>query len=215
MKYFVVVLLVLVADGAVANAQLFGQRNLGRPLSRASRAGATISELNTDAGQVTGTERFIRGNRDRASFVGADQSETQSFVGSQQASTSGVIVSSTAGIEPPPDRSDEINQAIEAPNEKKMYLPKVVLSAEFVAESRAVAARRVTQQLQRSMMSALQQPIEVLVEGESAILRGVVKSAKEKRLAETLVLFEPGIWKVDNRLVVRPDSSVEAPRPAR
>lgn len=42
----------------------------------------------------------------------------------------------------------------------------------------------------------------MLVVNQTAILRGVVSSDKEKNLAATLALFEPGIWKVDNQLQV-------------
>lgn len=213
MKLLWLILILLIADASVVQAQLFGQRTLGRPLSREPRRAASMPEVNADTGPVTGSERFIRGNRDRTSFVGADQGETQSFVGSQQGSTSGVIVSSTAGIEPPSDRSDEINQEIKAPTSKKMYLPKIVLSSDFISTSSQTAENRFTDQLGRTVKLASKQPIEVSVVDGSAILRGVVSSAKEKRLAETLALFEPGIWMVENQLQVQSSPPRTAPLP--
>ena len=72
MKLSMLILGLVFFDAAVAQAQLFGQRNLGQPLGRRARQAASMADTNADAGQVTGAERFIRGNRDRASFVGAD-----------------------------------------------------------------------------------------------------------------------------------------------
>ncbi len=54
----------LVVSPAVA--QLFGSRNLGQPLSRRPRP---MEVANATAGQISGTERFLRGNRERTDFV--------------------------------------------------------------------------------------------------------------------------------------------------
>lgn len=193
------ILILLLSEMAIADAQLFGTRTLGQPLGRLPRASAAPS---ADSGRVTGSERFIRGNRDRNSFVGADQGETQSFVGSQQGSTSGVIVSSTAGIEAAVDRSNEINEVLETPPSRKMYLPKIVLSPELIVSRQTNVKPIAKEQIRASINLASSQKIEVLVVNQTAILRGVVSSDKEKKLAATLALFEPGIWKVDNQLQV-------------
>lgn len=197
-----VVLVLFLSEMAIADAQLFGQRTLGRPLGRQPRAAALSNTSNADAGRVTGTERFIRGNRDRNSFVGADQGETQSFVGSQQGSTGGVIVSSTAGIEAAVDRSAEINEVLETPQTKKMYLPKIVLAADLYDGIEPVPELSVIEQVTTTVNLASSRRIEVSVLNQTATLRGAVSSQKEKRLAETLARFEPGIWKVDNQLRV-------------
>jgi len=213
MRYLGIVILLL-SEMAIADAQLFGTRNLGQPLARQPRAVAAPS---ADSGRVTGSERFIRGNRDRNSFVGADQGETQSFVGSQQGSTSGVIVSSTAGIEAAVDRTNEINEVLETPPSRKMYLPKIVLSPELIVGMQTDVKPIVKEQIRKSVNLASLQKIEVLVVNQTAILRGVVSSDKERKLAATLALFEPGIWKVENQLQVKqsvqpnPSPSIEFP----
>ena len=213
MRLLLLIMFLLAFDSSCVHAQIFGQRDFGRPLDRQSRRAPSVADSNSDAGQVTGAERFIRGNRDRASFVGADQSETQSFVGSQQGSVEGEIVSSTAGIEPPLDRSAEINQAIKMPTPKKMHLPKIFMSAQFIAETNRIVASRSTGQLQRSVNLASQLPIEVSVVERTATLRGVVTSAKEKRLAETLALFEPGISNVRNQLQIQSSPRIPVVQP--
>ena len=197
-----IILVLFLFQMSIADAQLFGQRTLGRPLGRQPRAAALSNTSNADAGRVTGNERFIRGNRDRNSFVGADQGETQSFVGSQQGSTGGAIVSSTAGIEATVDRSAEINEVLETPPAKKMYLPKIVLAADLYDGIKTVREATAIKQVTTSINLASSRQIEVSVVNQTAILRGVVSSQKEKHLAETLALFEPGIWKVENQLKV-------------
>ena len=56
-------------------------------------------------------------------------------------------------------------------------------------------------------------PVEVLVDGQTATLRGVVATERERILAEHLVRLEPGIWKVENELVLAkpPDQMWEEP----
>ena len=190
--------------GADLHAQMFGRpRTLGRPLSNRGRVTNMDME---EVGQITGSERFLRENRGRASFVGADRSEDQSFVGSEQARTSGVIVSSTAGINPPPDRSSQINRPLPQPRSGQMYLPKIRLDLGDQASWRAtVPVDSVTARVQKSAQLASQYRIAVSVEERTAILRGAVATENEKALAATLVLFEPGISRVVNQLSVQPD----------
>ena len=204
-----VVALAIVGQGP-CSAQLFGRpRQLGQPLARQARVGNL-----EDVGQITGTERFLRENRGRAEFVGADQTEKQGFVGSQQARTSGVIVSSTAGIDPPPDRSSQINRPLRPARTGEMYLPKVVLSDDLAIDSSLRSPNRdVSLRVQRAAQLASKLPIEVLVQARTATLRGWVESEYERELAETLVLFEPGISEVVNQLRVQDAPVPPAPEP--
>jgi hypothetical protein len=191
-------------------AQMFGRpRSLGRPLARRG----LDADMET-VGQITGGERFLRGNRGRASFVGADRSENQSFVGGEQARTSGVIVSSTAGITPPPDRSSQINRPLQQPSSGQMYLPKIRLELGDETGSPSMLSHiPVTGRVQKSVQLASQRPIVVSVVGRTAILRGGVASESEKDLAGTLALFEPGISQVVNQLWVQDRPVPPPPQP--
>ena len=186
-------------DNPIAQAQLFGRpRTIGRPLSRSAGPGSLDQE---GVGTLTGNERFIRGNRGRAAFVGADLVETQSFVGSQQARTSGTIVSSTAGVEPAPDTSQRINRPLTAARSGQMYLPKIVINTNHIsADLKADLNQWVTTRVQLAVNLVSTSGISASVEGRTAILRGVVGSDEERRLVETLVSFEPGISTVRNLL---------------
>jgi hypothetical protein len=56
-------------------------------------------------------------------------------------------------------------------------------------------------------------PGQVVIQGRTAILRGVVASAHDRELAERVMSLEPGVSQVDNQLVVGSDSSKSAAPP--
>ncbi|MGQ9576384.1 MAG: BON domain-containing protein [Thermoguttaceae bacterium] len=62
--------------------------------------------------------------------------------------------------------------------------------------------------LQRSGQIVKRSPLSVTVRNDTAILRGRVATEHDRLLAETMALLEPGIWRVENELVV------EAPKPS-
>ncbi len=61
---------------------------------------------------------------------------------------------------------------------------------------RADLSMRIT----RSLAHRVRSPISVSLEDGTAILRGKVAKSHDRTLAGLLILMEPGIWKVDNRL---------------
>ena len=76
-----------------AAAQLFGQRSVGRtPLRRA--------QTSQQIGQISGSERFLRGNRRATDFVGRDSSERRSFVGVEQGAMQGRVRSAVSNLRP-------------------------------------------------------------------------------------------------------------------
>ncbi|MGB0597694.1 MAG: BON domain-containing protein [Rubripirellula sp.] len=197
----------------LCNAQVFGRpRQIGRPLTRQPSA-SNLEEV----GQITGTERFLRQNRGRAAFVGADRSERDGFVGSQQAQTSDTILSSTAGLNPPADRLRLINRPMRSAKKGEMHLPKIVLGFERPIDGELITPHDgVTARAQRAVRLASNSLIEVSVQGRTAMLRGWVASESEKRLAETLILFEPGISEVVNAIRVQgPPIPIPPPPPDR
>ena len=214
MRLFILCLgALLLLDHPIADAQLFGRpRSVGRPLAR--RAGP--GELQ-DVGTLGGNERFLRANRGRTAFVGADQTEGQSFVGSQQAQTSGTIVSSTAGLTPAPDQSQQINRPLKVAAAGNMNLPKITLRLGDIAPKQSIGQpNSPTTRVQMAMSLVSPEVISVSVIGRTAILRGVVDSDEERTLAETLASFEPGISSVRNLLQTRtsvPGHSPSVPEP--
>jgi len=62
--------------------------------------------------------------------------------------------------------------------------------------------------LARTPRIARLSPISVTMESDTAVLRGQVRTQRDRQLAEDLVRLEPGVWEVRNELMV-----VEPKRP--
>jgi len=56
--------------------------------------------------------------------------------------------------------------------------------------------------------------MEVTIEGETAVLRGVVATEHDRRIAEQVARLEPGIRRVENLLTVAPPAASPSDRPA-
>ena len=121
---------------ADASAQLFGERTLGRPLSRqpahfgdksvaaartsgrATAGSFSVPEPNSGrrgkrAAWSTRGARFIRGNRKATDFVGTDTGEAKQFVGSEQAAGTGEEIRSAIdnlNVEIAPDANRRRNR---------------------------------------------------------------------------------------------------------
>ena len=74
--------------GGSASAQLFGDRNI-RPNRR--------PQATNSAAMITGSERFVRGNRTADDFVGAGTSATGTFVGATPPATIGRVTGTVVG----------------------------------------------------------------------------------------------------------------------
>lgn len=189
-----------------SEAQLFGRRTVGLPLSRQASPGGS------GVGELQGNERFIRGNRNARAFVGADVQDVSGFVGMEQGRTAGPVASAVTGIENRVERP-RVNQPLRRPTSREMYHPQIELG--FAAppdgpEARALLEDRLITDLRQlastgrltSTPDGLPR-ILVSVAERTATLQGEVASAADRDLAESLVLFAPGISRVENRLQVR------------
>ena len=204
--------LAVLAVVSEAQAQLFGERSIGgSSVTRRSRPG------DTQAGTVTGSERFLRDNREDGNFIGADSRDTRAFVGAQQATTG--AAAGRSGLATPPVRietapdANRIQQTSTRPT-TGMYSPRLRVGFDHPSPSSRQISTSLAHQLEASLTRRLQsvlsdQPIrslEVSLEGEMATLRGEVFSERERYLAALLTLFEPGISEVQNDLIVKPPS---------
>jgi len=120
-----VFLLVIAASIAIpaktSLAQLFGgKRQLGSPHVRQAGSGN-----HAEVGKIRGNERFIRGNRDRRSFVGTDSTDAADFVGMEQASGSNRVQSTLSGMRI--RTGEDVNRRVRAATEQRraMYDPRL------------------------------------------------------------------------------------------
>lgn len=182
-------------------AQLFGSRPIGNPLIRQNAAGG--GEFGGNVGMVQGNERFIRGNRGAADFVGAGNRESQGFVGQVNAANlNPAQVPTTLGIQQRANRAPQINRPARRHRPNTLHDPPLELGfqpePEALQRLAASAAERIAQSLDERFGSR----IEVSVVERIAILRGEVDNADASRLAELIAGFEPGVSSVQNELRV-------------
>lgn len=210
----------LPAAGALG--QLFGDRTLGRSVSRqATPSAASRTTSARPAGRTTGSSapgaqaagegigslisedaRFVRGNRSAADFVGVDAGETQTFVGRAQGVLAEEIRSAVDELEV--ELAPDANQTAGAarPARVSMYAPRLRIDFGFTPQAANEVSAALTRRLQSVPFRAGTSPIAVSVADGVATLHGEVASAQDRKLAELLVRFEPGIVLVQNHLTV-------------
>ena len=175
----------------------------GQMFSGASRPGGQgtgAARPADDGSLLQGNERFLRRNRRGRAFVGTDAEKAKEFVGAASAATgeqvppavgdvrlSGANAGTTVVSKPPRVNDPRLTVGFDVPR-----APTVKISAALTRQLKAIPGLNPANQ------------IEVSVAGETATLRGVVVSARDRTLAAQLVLFEPGISAVRNDLLVSP-----------
>lgn len=211
----VLVLAAMLAVGDEAAAQLFGARSVGSPLSRPARPALGRLGAGSRLGEVPGRERFVRGSRQAANFVGTDSLDRRGFVGSQQAAAAaGPVQSATSGlrIESGPDANQ--GQTKTAAPRTGMYDPRLRIGFRFTNESPQALSTALTRRLLACDGIRRSSPIVVSVEGETATLRGAVLGDRDRSLARLMLLLEPGISQVRNELTVTGLPRTAMARPA-
>jgi len=96
---------------------------------------------------------------------------------------------------------------------------RAALRADF--EHRAPEVSAISANLSRRIGDAhsltINAPVDVVVDGQTVILRGEVATEHDRRVAEQLARLEPGVWKIQNELVVssqKPAVQPQQPAPA-
>lgn len=199
-------LIVAVVLAETASAQMFGNRQLGRPLRRQPTPG--FDQNQEEVGTLQGNERFLRRNRRPTDFVGPDLRELDRFVGLIQATIRNETQSAVQEIRRRVDRSATVNEPLApvAPR-GEMYNPQIDVNVSYLEASaldqNAVASNALATLARTPQLSGSSR-IAVSMAGRTAILRGEVPSVRDRELAAVLLSFEPGISSVENDLVVNP-----------
>lgn len=219
-------MVVVLGSGGAAQGQMFGQRTLGQTLTRqpspgqpapASAGGAVSGNPNANllTGIETGMARFLRDNRGSGSFVGRDRRDIQGFVGTAQAENAGPIQSATGEFRLPPPPNVNRPRPEPAVSRPGPYRPRISLGFRPPRLATAKQEAVLTRHLSRALADRLVGPLQVAVADRTAILEGAVASEYDRVLAEQLVLLEPGVSDVANRLQVASAAQPAAPEPAR
>ena len=180
-----------------ANAQLFGERNLGSSL----RGRSTTRSAGRNPGLDPSGRRFDRRSR-RGGFVGTDRSDRRSFVGRNDAGPTPRVQSAVSGIRTA-GGSSAANSVGQQQAIGQMYPPRLELASDLRAsrDLRRVIDADTAIELANQLTELMDgSAIEVSVVDRIATIRGVVVSAKDRRRAEILASFEPGVSVVVNDL---------------
>ncbi len=191
-----VLLTVLISEACFAQG-LFGQRDLGSSIGR--RPGPRADSA--APGVIDANRRFVRGARTANDIVGSNTSTdaVAGFVGGQGIATTATssVTGLTEEVRPPVNRRRIVRPA-------GLYAERLTLTEDAVRQPQAAT---VQPQLSEGLLSFTQShslTIEVSLEDHSAILRGAVASERDRLTTQLLVMFEPGIQKVENQLTVDP-----------
>ena len=146
--------------------------------------------------------RFLKDKRRSGDFVGTDAGERREFVGAQEASGATRVRSATSGLRV--KKSREANVQVRAATERRnaMYDPRLVVAFEVNRQSPRAIQADLRRRLVDSRHLKWAGPVSVTVRGDTAVLAGTVASQHDREMAEIVLMFEPGISKVENRLEV-------------
>jgi hypothetical protein len=211
--------------GAFGNRTLGGgfnpaQGNFGGAGTAGGGAAAGLGLQNQQAaGQITGNERFLRQNQQPGQFVGSDSGEARNFIG---AMTGLLGARNGMGMGNQQfgnnrNRNNQQNQNRNRNNRAERTPFKMSYVADFGPNQGAItpaAATKLGQQLSASKRLTAAGPIQVELQGETVILRGVVGSNHERDLAAQMAMLEPGVGAIQNDLRVAPPRAREPELPA-
>ena len=184
-------LIALAMTAVLSRAPAGAQANRGRTVERSE----TI--MDEDA-------RFLRDSRDASDFIGRRASDETGIVGARSSGEARESVRSAV------DDNLQIHIETNVNQENTPFIPPQFqlnsprLQIGFVPRTRTAAAldTRLVNRLQSKLPAVATNPIEVLVGEGEVLLRGEVASARDRRMAELLVRFEPGVRQVRNELQV-------------
>lgn len=156
--------------------------------------------------------RFLKGNRDSGDFVGTDAGERREFVGAQEAADISRVRPSTDGLRVKESR--EANEQYRSATERRnaMYDPRLVIAFDVNRQSPPAIQAGLQQRLADSRHSRWADTVSVAVRGDTVVLSGKVASSHDREMAELVLMFEPGVAKVENRLAVLPSQRDTPPR---
>ncbi len=193
-------LVALIVSGVVCVAPAEAQIDRDRTVERSE----TI--MDEDA-------RFLRDSREAGDFVGRRSSDEGGIVGARSSGEARETVRSAVDDNLQIDLGTDINQTnvplmppqfqLNAPRLKAGFLPRVRAGSEIDA--------RLINRLRTRLPGDATNPIEVSVGEGEVLLRGEVASERDRRMAELLVGFEPGVRQVRNELQVAPTSTPQEP----
>jgi hypothetical protein len=218
------------STGAFGNRTVGSSSGLSSPRNSSGTGGQTGQNPSTNGmtlmqsvdGGVSGTERYIRGNRQNQ-FVGVGSEDVRAVgVADMSASGAGQQFGSLLGGRNSGNLLGQLMQGSQFNQPGRTQsgrgsTPQLRVPISLGFTPRPIATSRITVQLQTRLgrLPALTtvEPLEVALEGEAVVLRGTVASEGDRQLAEELLMMAPEVTKVKNELKVQglADTGASAP----
>ncbi len=202
-------------EGWTSSSGTFGNRTLGSSISAGQRTfgsnPATGSRTTADlgsVGQLDSGDRFLRSNRQQGQFVGASSQDLQSFIGAVQANQRAGRQNRTR---PTPNRPGDVNRPQSAQAGRDEIRASLHVAFPYKKTLSTELGTQLAERLVKMPQIHTLSPLEVRVADGTAILRGTVATDRDRDLAERLARLEPGIWKVNNELVVAGEPAPRTP----
>jgi osmotically-inducible protein OsmY len=175
-----------------------------------------------------GNTQYRFATRRQGDFVGTDSRDVNTRILGGLTGTSGGSYNSTGSTSSPYGTAQSARQAGSSSYRRSSAANRygtsansgqilVGLDATFDRDlpSDPQVSSAVKQRLVAAMRLPAAAPVEVLVQGNTAVLRGAVATPHDRALAERLVLLEPGIGHVMNELQVeRSGATLGRPQPS-
>ena len=215
--------------GSYASAQsttsrgLFGDRTLGGSLGAGSRsfggssASGNAGANNGTAGQITGGERFVRGNRQPGQFVGADSADATNFI---SALSGGGLGPNARSFSTPRGQAARaaVNRAASNTKQKRSVQARLMVAFAYHRLNGVDVGATLTRRLNRSKRIRSTSLLYVEVKDRTAVLRGHVATKNDRAVAGQLAMLEAGVSRVRNELKVSPSPAKtpakKSPKPA-
>lgn len=191
---------------------MFGSRTTGGSIGAGNRTfggmqGGSGSGMDTTAGQLSGNERFLRGNQQPGQFVGVDVGEFIGAVpgGGNQFDSGGSRRNRGQDRGRDRNRSDDNRRRNRDGRDGDSQSRRTTLPTRVVVafdQPRPAPARAIAVLQRRLSRLEPMSNLDVTMQGRRAVLRGVVATDHDRDLAEQLIRLEPGIDAVQNELTV-------------
>lgn len=160
---------------------------------------------NDQSGGINSGARFMRQNR-TGQFVGSDAADVNAALGALGGANQRGLNALTQQLRGNnrQQRSAQPNQGANFSGRRQQPVFRFTREADFTNQPVKTAAlsERLTQRVMKSQAIQAESPVQVVIRGRTAILRGSVASDRARDLAARLVLLEPGVDDVDNQLTV-------------
>ena len=182
----------------------------GTSSSNATAGAGSAATENTGVGSLQGNERFVRENRDPGQFVGSDASDTTNAYGIEQGTgvqnnrrTNGS--ENTKRWQQEQQRQAQTGRA--GSRAQKPFRTTLKVGFDYSPIAASDISVKLQQRLTKSTALELQQPVTVIVQQRTAILRGVVPNQRARDLAVMYARLEPGISQVVDELTLAASAS--------